>query len=97
VGLSRAGGGTLVAGVSPGWEHPATETELQLFRRWFETVRQEELPNTFTETALLVLSLFHFETLWRFRLWPKILKSPLTQRCLNGAAQCSQNPALVRI
>jgi hypothetical protein len=37
-------GGTLAAVVSPGWEHPANETELLLFQRWFATVhgRQEE-------------------------------------------------------
>jgi len=49
-----ASGGTLVAVISPGWERPANETELLLFRRWFETVqaRQEELPeDTFTESA----------------------------------------------
>jgi hypothetical protein len=49
-----APGGTLVAVISPGWEHPANETELLLFRRWFAAVqaRQEELPeDTFTESA----------------------------------------------
>ena len=49
-----APGGTLVAVVSPGWEHPANETELLLFRRWFATVQagQEELPeDTFGESA----------------------------------------------
>jgi hypothetical protein len=49
-----APGGTLVAVISPGWEIPANETELLLFRRWFATVqaRQEELPeDTFTESA----------------------------------------------
>jgi hypothetical protein len=30
-----APGGTLVAVLSPGWEHPANESELLLFRRWF--------------------------------------------------------------
>ena len=46
-----APGGTLVA---VGWERPANETELLLFRRWFVTVRvhQEELPeDTFGESA----------------------------------------------
>jgi hypothetical protein len=40
--------------ISPGWESPANETELLLFRRWFATVRalQEELSeDTFTESA----------------------------------------------
>ena len=49
-----APGGTLVAVVSPGWERPANETELLLFRRWFATVQahQEELAeDTFTESA----------------------------------------------
>jgi len=49
-----APGGTLVAVLSPGWECPANETELLLFRRWFATVhaRQEELPeDTFSESA----------------------------------------------
>jgi hypothetical protein len=49
-----APGGTLVAVISPGWEHPANETELLLFRRWFATVhaRHEELSeDTFTESA----------------------------------------------
>jgi hypothetical protein len=49
-----APGGTLVAVISPGWERPANETELVLFRRWFETVHahQEELSeDTFTESA----------------------------------------------
>ena len=49
-----APGGTLVAVLSTGWECPANETELLLFRRWFATVhaRQEELPeDTFTESA----------------------------------------------
>jgi hypothetical protein len=49
-----APGGTLVAVLSPGWEHPANETELLLFRRWFATVQahQEELSeDTFTESA----------------------------------------------
>ena len=41
-----APGGTLVAVIRQGWEHPANETELLLFRSWFETVhaRQEDLP-----------------------------------------------------
>jgi hypothetical protein len=45
-------GGTLVAVVSPGWEHPANETELLLFRCWFATIhaRQKLLPeDTFGE------------------------------------------------
>jgi len=49
-----APGGTLVAVVSPGWERPADETELLLFRRWFATVHahQEELSeDTFIESA----------------------------------------------
>ena len=49
-----APGGTLVAVVSPGWEHPANETELLLFRRWFATVQahQEELSEeTFIDSA----------------------------------------------
>jgi len=49
-----ATGGTLVAVLSPGWECPANETELLLFRRWFATVhaRQEELAeDTFSESA----------------------------------------------
>jgi hypothetical protein len=49
-----APGGTLVAVVSPGWERATKETELLLFRRWFETVhaRQEELPeDTFIESG----------------------------------------------
>lgn len=54
-----APGGTLVAVLSPGWERPANETELLLFRRWFATVhaRQEELPEeTFIESAPLMQS-----------------------------------------
>jgi hypothetical protein len=49
-----APGCTLVAVVSPGWELPANEKELLLFRPWFETVhaRQEELSeDTFAESA----------------------------------------------
>jgi hypothetical protein len=49
-----APGGTLIAVLCPGREHPANEMELLLFRRWFATVlaRQEELPeDTFTESA----------------------------------------------
>jgi hypothetical protein len=49
-----APGGTLVAVISPGWERPADETELLLFRRWFATVqaRQEELSEeTFVESV----------------------------------------------
>jgi hypothetical protein len=49
-----APGGTLVAVVSQGWERPAKETELLLFRRWFATVqaRQKELPeDTVLESA----------------------------------------------
>ena len=49
-----APGGTLVAVLSTGWECPANEAELLLFRRWFATVgsRQQELPeDTFTESA----------------------------------------------
>ena len=43
-----------VALLSEGWERTANETELLLFRRWFETVhaRQEEVSeDTFTESA----------------------------------------------
>jgi hypothetical protein len=32
-----ATGGNLVAMLSPGWEDPANETELLLFRHWFVT------------------------------------------------------------
>ena len=32
--------GTLVAVVSPGWEHAANETELVLFRRWLGPFRR---------------------------------------------------------
>jgi hypothetical protein len=49
--------GILVAVVSPGWEHPASETELLLFQGWFATVhaRQEELPeDAFGESAPLI-------------------------------------------
>jgi hypothetical protein len=49
-----APGGTLVAVVSRGWERPANETELLLFRCWFATVqvRHEELSEgTFIESA----------------------------------------------
>jgi hypothetical protein len=49
-----APGGTLIAVLSPGWEHPTNEMELLPFRRWFATVhaRQEELSeDTFTESA----------------------------------------------
>jgi hypothetical protein len=48
-----APGGILVAVVSRGWERSTNETELLLFRRWFETVqaRQEELSgDNFTES-----------------------------------------------
>jgi hypothetical protein len=47
-------GGTLVAVLSLGWECPANETELLLFRRWFATVhaRLEKLSEeTFSESA----------------------------------------------
>ena len=49
-----APGGTLVAVVSPCWEHTTNEAELLLFRRWLETVhpRQEELSeDTFIESG----------------------------------------------